>query len=122
MAGDVSHNAGIFVNAILAKPEVSLPSKYANMYTDHKTMPEALKDWSEVSGKRATMLSVTPEEIAGLFGVFGEELAAQFKLHDVEDDWERAHRPDMVHAEDLGIADGELKNHRQALEANKALL
>jgi hypothetical protein len=107
------------VSAILAKPDVSLPAKYVNLFTDQKTAPEILKDWSGVSGSRATLVSSTAEEMEGLFSVFGKELASQFKLMDAEEDWERAHRPDVVRAEDLGIKASELVGHRAALEAHK---
>ena len=61
-------------------------------------------------------------ELEGLFGVFGKELAAQFRVMDVEGDWERAHRADMLHAEDLGIGNEELVGHRAALEKHKGEL
>ena len=68
IAGDVNHNCGSFVKAILEKPDVSLPAKYAFAYSDALPFRKALDVWSEVTGRRATFIQCTLGQYEELWG------------------------------------------------------
>jgi len=118
-AGDESHNTGVFVSAILKRPEVSLPAKYAFVYTETGSFEEYLQPWIEVTGKRATFVKVSTEQYEALWGTFGKELGSMFRAFEKQPDWSVAHRGDVVNAEDLGIAKEDLVGVRAALEKNR---
>lgn len=47
---DIENNVGVYVKAILAKPEVSLPAKCVAGYTDQPTFGEILESWKAATG------------------------------------------------------------------------
>lgn len=59
MAGNVRKNVGIFVEAIIANPEVSLPGKVVQVAIGYMTYPELLATWSKATGKKATYIHCT---------------------------------------------------------------
>ncbi|KAK4542907.1 hypothetical protein LTR36_006096 [Oleoguttula mirabilis] len=115
---DVEHNVGAYVNAVLAKPSISLPAKYVSVHTDILPYKDVFTIWSEVSGKRCEYIECSAEQYERMYGVFGAELASQYKLNAAAPDWGKAHGTEVVTAEELGIA-GELLDLKQSLEANK---
>lgn len=115
---EIEHNVGLFVNALLNKPSVSLPAKYVSVHSDIIRYVDAFATWSEVSGKRCEFIECSPEQYERMLGAFGKELASQFKLNEVAPNWGKAHGGDVVTAKELGI-EGELLNLKQSLEANK---
>lgn len=116
---EVENNVGVFVKHVLAKPEISLPAKYVSVHTDIRPYVDALTAWSEVSGKRAEFIEVSDKQMEGIMGFAGKEFASQLRLNEVAPDWGKAHVPNVVTAEGLGIAKEELLDMRQCLEANK---
>ena len=80
-AGDAYHNVGVFVEAILKHPNVSLPAKYVIVATDEMTMPEALGAWSEVVGKPAAFGTMSLEGFKTFYGPFGQEIGLQYRMH-----------------------------------------
>ena len=62
IAGDTNHNVGVFVSAILKRPEISLPAKYAFVYTEVIPFKDMLLAWSEVTGRRATFIQCSLQE------------------------------------------------------------
>lgn len=121
-AGDVDHNAGVFVNAILANPSVTLPAKYAFLYTSQGTMQEYLQAWIDVTGRRATFVSTSLERYEQIWGPFGKELGLMLKAFEAQSDWTAPYQSNVITARDLGLKDEDLCDLRAALEKNKELL
>ena len=117
IAGDVDHNVGSYVRAILANPSVSR-RKNALVCTDSMPYADILKVWNEVSGKRGTYVGLTLEEGRSIFGAFGEEVGRQFRLNGAESDWGKAHEGEMIGAQELGIDPLDLIDLRGSLEKN----
>lgn len=117
--GDVNHNIGVFVHAILKRPEVTLPAKYTLMASDTFTLAEALSMWSKIAERPAALATVTLEGFQALWGPAGAEIGLQYLLHDVEPDFLKAYRKDFVETEALGIRRNNLITHEQVLEMNK---
>lgn len=121
-AGDVEHNAGVFVNAILKNPAVSLPAKYAFLYTSQGSMQQYLQAWIDVTGRRTTFVTVSLDEYEQIWGPYGKEIGLMLKAFEPVNDWTKPYQPDVIAAKDLGIAEDELVDLKAALEINKALL
>ncbi|KAK3635140.1 hypothetical protein LTR56_014912 [Elasticomyces elasticus] len=120
---DIENNVGIFVKYILAKPDISRGAKYVSVHTDIVPYGDALKTWCEVTGKRAEFIEISDAASEGLMGVFGKELASQFRMNEVaEGDWGKPYGKDVVTSAELGIPASELLNMKQSLEANKEKL
>jgi hypothetical protein len=66
-AGDEKHNTGVFVSAILKKPEVSLPAKYAFLYTEQGSLQGCLQPFMEVTGKRTVFVQVSLEQYISIW-------------------------------------------------------
>lgn len=121
-AGDIEHNAGVFVNAILAHPEVSLPAKYAFLYTSQGTIQEYLQAWIDVTGRRATFVPTSLDRYEQVWGPFGKEVGLMLKAFEPVSDWTAPYQPDVVTARDLGLDDEDLCDLKAALEKDKELL
>lgn len=63
MAGDITVNAGLFVKAILEKPEITLPGKFVHLTTETLTAAELLDTWAQLQGRKSQMLVVPPETL-----------------------------------------------------------
>ncbi|KAM0710758.1 hypothetical protein Q7P35_001496 [Cladosporium inversicolor] len=119
-SGDVDTNIGVFASAILAKPHISTPAKYAFVYTEQGPYIDYYQAWSEVTGKRVTFVQVGQEQYESVWGKeFGEELAAMFRSFEPESDWGKPYGGDVVTAGDLGIGRGELLGLKETLEREK---
>jgi hypothetical protein len=82
-----------------------------------------LQAWSDVTGKRATYVQVSQEQYEAIWGKeFGEEMAIMFRSFEPEKDWGKAHAPDVITAEELGIERGTLVGLRECLEREKGRL
>lgn len=121
-AGDVENNAGLFIKAILTNPDVSLPAKYAFLYTSQGTFQDYLQAWINVTGRRTTFVSTTLEKYEEMWGPYGTEIGLMLKACEGVDDWSKAYGSDVVSAKDLRIPEGALVDLQAALEKDKALL
>lgn len=102
MAGNVSKNTGIFVQAILSRPDVSLPARYATVHVEALTFPQLLKIWTKVTGKEAVYMACSTEEYDALYPRFGEELGLQYEyMTNVPD--AQTGEPGLLSKEALGI-------------------
>lgn len=121
ISGDISTNVGVFVSAILAHPEVSLPARYVTVKTETLSFDEILKVWSKVTGKEAVYVEIAFEAFNRLWGPYGEEMGRQFKFGAEFGDWD-ALEPDVIKMEDLGIERSELKGLEETLKVLKPAL
>ncbi len=121
ISGDISTNVGVFVAAILAHPEISLPGRYVTVKTEALSFEDILKVWSKVTGKEAEYVEISFEAFTRIWGPYGEEMGMQFKFGAEHGDWD-ALKPDMVKTEELGIKAAELKGLHETLEMLKLSL
>ena len=120
VSGDIDHNIGVFASALLAKPEISLPAKYAFVYTDIMPYKGMMEQWSEVTGRRSTYVQVDRKTYEGLWGTeYGTELALMFEAMEKQPDWSNGHGDDVVDGKALGIPDSDLLNLKGSLEKDK---
>lgn len=111
------------VAAILAKPEISTPAKYAFLYTEQGPFRDQLQIWSEVTGRRATYVHVPQAEYESIWGKeFGKEMALMFRPFEQERDWGKPYSPNVITPSDLGIAPDELVGVKATLEREKERL
>ncbi|KAI5198318.1 hypothetical protein E4T39_06873 [Aureobasidium subglaciale] len=115
-AGDISHNVGIFVSAILNRPEISLPAKYAFLYTSQGTFQDYLQAWINVTGRKTVFVSTSLESYEQMWGPFGKEIGLMFKAFAGVDDWTVPYGADVVTAVDLGIPEDTLVDLQPALQ------
>lgn len=111
---------GLYVAAILKKPQVSTPAKVALVQSECISIAEMLAVWSEVTGRRATFLQCSVEEYEQLWGVYGKEIGVMFRLFDSLEnaEWSAKHEGELISAKDLGI-EGKLIGLKEALEKDK---
>ncbi|KAK0784474.1 hypothetical protein LTR91_017338 [Friedmanniomyces endolithicus] len=74
ICGDVGVNTGVYVRAALEHPEKSR-GKYVDVRTDRLSLTDVLKIWSEVSGREAKYVLISPEAFEAIWGVAGKEMA-----------------------------------------------
>jgi hypothetical protein len=118
IVGDIDHNVGSFVRAILANPSASLPWKIALVCTDSMPYADILKVWNEVTGRRGTYVSLTMDQARSIFGPFEEEVGRRFRLNGAESDWCKAHNGQMTTWKGLGIEESDLVDMRGSFERN----
>jgi hypothetical protein len=78
-----SKNVGLFVKAILAKPEITLPAKYVLGSTDTITNGGLVELLSEISGKEIDYLKVSAEDYDKVWPVAGKEVALQMQAWEI---------------------------------------
>ncbi|KAK0203280.1 putative hscarg dehydrogenase [Desarmillaria ectypa] len=119
MMGQTDANVGVFVSAILAKPEITLPSKIVLGSVEVLTMGKILELWGEVNGVKTVFVEKDAEEYAASFfagPVFGKELALNMKFFEFGlEGWAKSGEK-IFTKEDLGIDDAELISTKQAFE------
>ncbi|KAG7443495.1 NmrA-like family protein-like protein [Guyanagaster necrorhizus] len=116
--GQTDADVGVFVSAILAKPEITLPSKYVLGSVETLTMGEILKLWGEVNGVETVFVQKDTEEyIASFFAgpVIGKELVLNMKFVELVNGWSKS-GVKILTKEDLGIQDAELVSTKQSFE------
>ncbi|MCJ1398028.1 hypothetical protein MMC11_001225 [Xylographa trunciseda] len=120
-SGDIGVNIGVFVAAILARPDVSLPGKYAWVQTEKKTFAQILAAWAAVTGHDAVYVDLPAADYVTLWGPYGLEMSKQYAFGGDHGDWDDF-KPDLLGAKQLGIGEGELVGLEPFLESIKATL
>ena len=121
VTGNVAHNVGVFVHAILSHPGKT-QGKYMNVKTEVLTFQQILNVWGEVSGKDAVYVEIGFEEFQKLWGPFGVEMAKQYRFGEVaKGDWEVLAREKglLVQPDEVGIAKSDLIDLRQTFNGMK---
>jgi hypothetical protein len=98
-------NPGVWVRQALATGPASF-GKYANVALERWSFQQMMDKWSEITGKRGTIIQVSGEAWTKLWGTAGTELAWQFKYGEMCDPWEVT--GDFISAEKLGIDPSEV--------------
>ena len=76
------------------------------------TFTDVLKVWSEVLGKEAEYVSVTPGAFSKIWGPAGVEMSMQYQSGELWGDWERLKGQDVVQPGDIGISKDQLVDLR----------
>ncbi|MBE3046154.1 NmrA family NAD(P)-binding protein [Candidatus Bathyarchaeota archaeon] len=118
IAGQTSANVGIAVEAIVSNPELT-KGKYVPLVTDYLSFEEVIKEWSAVTGKDGVYSEVSDAVVESIWGIFGTELASQFRWSEKYPDWAACKPEDeVVSLEKLGIRE-KVVGLKAALEAMK---
>ncbi|KAK4121772.1 NAD(P)-binding protein [Parathielavia appendiculata] len=105
LSGDMTINPGIWVRQALAAGPAAF-GKYANVALEKWSFQQMMDKWSEITGKRGTVIQVSEDVWAKLWGPAGRELAWQFQFGELCDPW--AIRDDFISPEELGIDPSEV--------------
>lgn len=110
---------GIAVEAIVSQPELT-KGKYVPLVTDYLSFEEVIRAWSAVTGKSGVYSEVSDDVAEAIWGVFGAELASQFRWSERFPDWS-ACKPEneVVSLERLGVKE-KVVGLTGALEAMKS--
>ncbi|KAK0434218.1 putative hscarg dehydrogenase [Armillaria borealis] len=117
MMGLAEINVGIFVEAILENPAISLPSKYVLGSVDDISFGDLLNLWAETLDVEAEYIQVSGEEYAKTFfagELLGRELAVMAKFWEVEGF--KGYGDSVLTKEGLGIDPTRLVTTKQAFE------
>lgn len=117
MMGLTEINVGVFVEAILENPTISLPSKYVLGSVDDISFGDLLSLWAETLHVEAEYVQVSGEEYAKTFfagELIGRELAVMTKFWEVEGF--KGYGESVLTKEDLGIDPTRLVTTKQAFE------
>ncbi|KAK0216645.1 putative hscarg dehydrogenase [Armillaria nabsnona] len=119
MMGLTDANVGVFVSAILAKPEITLPSKFVLGSVETLTMGKVLDLWGEVNGVETVFVQNDLEDYVASFPagpVFGQELGLNMKFFEFGMDGWAKRGEEILTKEGLGIEDAALVNTKQTFE------
>ncbi|KAK3069369.1 hypothetical protein LTR53_012336 [Teratosphaeriaceae sp. CCFEE 6253] len=114
ICGDVGVNVGVYVRAALEHAERSR-GKYVYVRTDRLSFPDILKVWSEVSGKEAEYVPVSPQAFEALWGVAGKEMAMQYRSGEMWEDWDTLKPGEVCTMQELGVRSEQLVGLKQEL-------
>ncbi|KAK0481183.1 putative hscarg dehydrogenase [Armillaria luteobubalina] len=119
MVGLTTANVGVFVAGILAKPEITLPSKYVLGSVEELTLGRTLQIWGEVTGGQTVFIQKTLDDFAASFPggpVFGKEVGLNMQFCDAGlKGWSKGNDR-ILTKEDLGIETAQLVSTKQAFE------
>ena len=75
--GSPSGNIGTFALAIFRQPEKTIGGKFVTAYVEETTQAQMLKDFSDVTGKKATYVQVSLEDFSEVWpGGWGQEMGS----------------------------------------------
>jgi hypothetical protein len=116
--GDAVKNVGVFTNAILAQPKLTLPSKIVLAYAEETTNGGLLQSWSEGTGKESLYVEVKGEAWDKLWPMWGHEMGVMMEFWNAAQDksWSSDDQ-EVVTKKELGIADRELVGSKEAFAA-----
>jgi hypothetical protein len=102
--GSPLQNIGTFALAILKQPDKTRGGKFVAAYVEETTTGKLLKDWSEVTGKKATYIQTSLEDFSNVWPMWGIEMGVMMKMWDEIKDKSWTGEGDILTKEDLGIA------------------
>lgn len=102
VAGDVLHNTGVMVEAILDAGQKAY-GKVAIEVTEYMTFAEMTKLWEKTTGKHASFLEVSDEEYKAEWGPAGEELASQLRWSEKHPYWDKCAPGEVIGLDELGV-------------------
>ena len=103
--GDVGANLGLFVKAILAQPERTLPGRFVLANTEDTTAGDLLQAWAAAQGKKAVYLQIDEKAFNSMWPMWSEEMGVmmQFWAAVKENSW--SGEENILTKDDLGVGD-----------------
>lgn len=119
IGGLASKNTGIVTRAIIDNgPRVF--NKYVPLVTNYVTMADVVSAWSETTGKTAAFAEIQDADYSKMFGLWGTELASQFRFSEEFPSWHSMLEPsETVRLEELGV-EGEVVDFYDGLQQFKS--
>jgi hypothetical protein len=116
--GDTVKNAGVFTNAILAQPKVSLPAKIVLAYTEETTVGGFLETWTAATGKPSQYVEVSSDAWDKLWPLWGAEMGVMMEFwNDAQDKSWSSTEQDVITKTELGVKDNELVLANEAFKS-----
>ncbi|KAL2163550.1 hypothetical protein VTH06DRAFT_5608 [Thermothelomyces fergusii] len=100
LAGDMTVNPGIWVRQVLKAGEAAY-GRYAKVALERWSFQQMIDKWSEITGKKGSIIPVSEDAWTRLWGPRGTEVAWQFRFGEMCDPW--GDRDDFISPEELGI-------------------
>ena len=108
-------NVGVFTNAILAQPKVSLPAKIVLAYAEETTTGGFLETWTAGTGKPSQYVEVSSDAWDKLWPLWGAEMGVMMEFwNDAQDKSWSSTEQDVITKTELGIKDNELVFAKEA--------
>lgn len=101
--GSPSANIGTFALAIFNQPAKTLNGKFVAAYVEETTAGQMLKNWSEVTGKKATYAQVSLEDFNAVWPMWGMEMGVMMKMWDEVKEKSWSGEEGILTKEDLGL-------------------
>ncbi|KAF9893515.1 hypothetical protein FE257_010827 [Aspergillus nanangensis] len=102
--GHARENIGLFVDAILAQPEKTLPAKFVSAFVEEIQMEEMLKVWSQVHEEKAHYIHVDRNIFTELWTNTGiDMLASMMDFHQSMDVNPFSGVGEVLNKDDLGV-------------------
>lgn len=95
--------------------------KIAIVVTDYLQMPDVVRVWESVSGRKGVFLEASDDTVEKIWGVSGLEIAAQLRWSEEFPDWHQLLPEQTITLKELGVQD-KVRNFKQALEGVKESL
>lgn len=92
--------------------------KIAICVTDYLPMSDVVSTFEDVTGHRAAYTEISDETATKLYGLYGEEYAAQLRWSEAVPNWQHIDPNNTISLEELGVKE-KLIGFKEALEAIK---
>jgi hypothetical protein len=80
--GDAEANIGLFVKAIIAEPEKTLPGKFVLAHVEETTVGDMLQTWAKAQGKTAQYVQVDEKTFHAIWPMWAEETGIMMQFWD----------------------------------------
>jgi len=104
--GDVRTNVGIFVKAILATPEKTLPGKFVLAYAEETTAGDLLQTWAKAQGKVAQYVQIDETTFNAMWPMWSEEMGVMMQFWNEFGDKSWTGEEGILTKEDLNVKEG----------------
>ena len=116
--GSPSANIGKFALAIFQHPGKTLGGKFVTAYVEETTTGQMLKDFSDVTGKKATYVQVALEEFSEIWGGgWGQEMGSMMEMWGQIKERAWSGEEGILTKDDLGLAEADFAGgHKGAVK------
>jgi len=101
--GDAQVNVGLFVKAILAQPEITLPGKFVLAHTEETTAGDMLQTWAKAQGKTAQYVQIDTQTFNAIWPMWAEELGIMMRFWNEAGDKSWSGEPKIITRRELKV-------------------
>jgi len=116
--GDAETNIGLFVKAILAEPNKTLPGKFVLAHVEETTAGDMLQTWAKAQGKTAQYVQVDEKTFHAMWPMWAEEAGLMMQFWDWAREKSWSGEEGILTKDDLNV-EGNLVGLEQAFAAAK---